>query len=87
VTGEANNSLVVAASTLAVRRAVPAGAHPDQQLVDRRFNRSRYDAIQTVKGFIARVRGEVKLDALTGDLVSTVNRTPQQAHVSLWLRR
>ena len=57
-----------------------------QDAVNRRFDRSRYDAAQIVEAFADQLRDEVDLDALNAELVSAVNRTMSPAHSSLWLR-
>jgi hypothetical protein len=57
-----------------------------QQLVDRRFNRRRYDAARTVEEFSTRLREQVDLTTLTGELLVLVDQTMQPTLASLWLR-
>jgi hypothetical protein len=80
------SELAVAASTLfsfalfqPIRRRV-------QDAVNRRFDRSRYNAARTVDGFADRLRDEVNLDELRTDLLGAVQVTMAPAHLSLWLR-
>jgi hypothetical protein len=75
----AGSTLVVAALFLPVRARL-------QTLVDRRFYRRRYDAQRTLDTFAARVREQVELDGLRGELEGIVLQTMQPSHVSLWLR-
>jgi hypothetical protein len=81
-----DSSLVVAAATLAVAAAFQPARRRLQRLVDRQFNRRRYDAAQTIAGFSERLRQQVDLDTLTAELLAVVDQTMQATSVSLWLR-
>jgi hypothetical protein len=73
-------------ATLAVAAAFQPARRRVQQAVDRRFNRRRHDAAQTIEEFSARLRQQVVLDTLTTELLAVVEQTMQPTQASLWLR-
>ena len=81
-----SNELAVAGSTLLVFALFQPTRRRVQRLVDRRFNRARYDAEATVSAFAGRLRDEVDLQQLRAEILATVSHTVEPSSVSLWLR-
>ena len=79
--------VAVAAATLAAAALFNPLRRRVQQIVDRRFNRARYDADQTVAAFAARLKDEVDLDSVRDDLAAVVQQALEPTHLSVWVSR
>jgi hypothetical protein len=77
--------VAVAASTLAAAALFSPVRRRVQRLVDRRFNRARYDAETTVAAFADRLKDAVNLDGARDDLAQTVHEALEPAHLSVWV--
>jgi len=77
----------VAASTMAAAALFNPLRVRVQRLVDRRFNRARYNAEATVAALRQRLREALDRDTVQRELLRTVDGAVEPAHTSLWIRR
>jgi hypothetical protein len=75
----AGSTLLAAALFQPLRRSV-------QSVVDRRFNRARYDAERTAAAFTERLRDQVDLASLSGDIAGVVGTALGPSRIDIWLR-
>ena len=82
-----SSSVGVAASTLAAAALFNPLRKRVQRVVDRRFNRARYDAEETVAAFAASLRDAVDLDSIQNELLHVVHQAVEPSQVTIWVRR
>jgi hypothetical protein len=83
---QTESDIAVAASTLAVAAMFNPLRRRVQAVVDRRFNRSSYDAERVMDGFSASLRDEMDPDLVLHGWVSVVNETMKPALSGVWVR-
>jgi hypothetical protein len=81
-----DNPLAIAAATLAAAALFNPLRHRVRGWVDRRFNRSRYDAEQVVEGFVSSMRDRVDPEGLIEGWVGVATETMQPTAVGAWVR-
>jgi hypothetical protein len=81
-----SGTLAVTVATLIVAAAFQPLRARIQRAVDHRFYRGRYDAARTLESFSGRLREQVEIETVSGEVLDVVRQTLQPAHVSLWLR-
>lgn len=84
--GGGGSDLFVAGSTLAVAALFNPVRRRVQSLVDRRFNRSRYDAEDVVETFAGALRDQVDPDEVIGAWTGVVTVTMQPSTTGVWVR-
>jgi len=84
--GEQTPSWAVTGATLAAAALFQPARRRIQAVVDRRFNRRRYNAARTIEAFSGRLREQVDLDTLSTELLAVVDQTVQPTRALLWLR-
>ena len=82
-----HNTVAVAAATLAAAALFNPLRRRVQLIVDRRFNRARYDADRMVAAFAGRLKDAVDLASVRDDLADVVQQALEPAHISVWVRR
>ena len=80
------STVAVAVATLAAAALFNPLRRRVQKMVDRRFNRARYDADRIIAAFTARLQDAVDLDVIRADLASSVQRALEPAHLSVWIQ-
>ena len=80
------DTVAVAASTLVVAALFQPLRRRVQRVVDRRFDRARFDAEAMATAFADRLRDEVDLGMVVADLESTVGSALRPDMSGLWLR-
>lgn len=81
-----SSPVAVAASTLAAAALFNPLRLRTQRIIDRRFNRARYDAQETVAAFSGRLRDAIDLESITRELLHVVDHTVAPTHLSFWIR-
>jgi hypothetical protein len=80
------DTISVALSTLAVAALFQPLRRRVQSLVDRRFDRARYDGQRLADAFAGRLRDEVDIATVTADLDATVRAAVRPTTAALWVR-
>lgn len=87
LTGVTNGeTLAVAVSTLAAIALFQPIRRRIQGMVDRRFDRARYDAGIVIEGLAERLRDPLELSALGMEIVRVATETVRPASAAVWIR-
>jgi ABC-type phosphate transport system substrate-binding protein len=82
-----SGTVAVTLSTLLVAAAFQPLRARIQRAVDHRFYRARYDAGRTLDAFSGRLREQVDIETVSGEVLDVVRQTLQPTHATLWIRR
>jgi len=82
-----SSPVAVAASTLAAAALFTPVRRRVQRVVDRRFNRVRYDGDRMIEAFAVQLKDAVDLETVRADLAGVVSRALEPAHVSVWINQ
>ena len=80
------NTLVIAASTLAVAALFNPIRRRIQTAIDRRFFRGRYEAKTVVDELSSKLQGHLEVDELTTEVETVLTETLQPGAVGVWIR-
>jgi hypothetical protein len=81
---ESESSLAVVISTLGVAVLFNPVRERVQSIIDRLFNRRRYDADATLEAFRDNIRNAIEPEAIQGHLVHAVSTTIQPESITFW---
>jgi hypothetical protein len=76
----------VAGTTLGLAAVFNPLRHRLRDVVDRRFNRQRFDAERVIEGFTSRMSNVTTTDSLSSDLTATLEQTLAPAAIGIWIR-
>jgi len=79
--------VAVAAATLAAAALFNPLRRRVQHMVDRQFNRTRYDADKIIAAFAARLQDAIDPDTVQAALLGAADQALEPEHASLWIRQ
>jgi hypothetical protein len=82
----ASSDLPIAAATLAAAAVARPAVRRVQAVVDRRFDRAKYDGQHEVDAFGSRLRHEVNPSVVLDDLMAVVAATVRPTRAGVWVR-
>jgi serine phosphatase RsbU (regulator of sigma subunit) len=77
----------IAAATLSVALVFQPLRRRLQDIIDKQFYRSRYNASKKVEEFAARLRREIDLETMANELLGVIDQTIHPTGASLWVPR